>query len=280
MRKLIIGALLFTLLLSMTGCCCPLIAEKEVSPIERPYYEPIQKETSYVGLATEPPDETESFETEAPETEPALETEAPTEPPVAQSTVSLSQGDLQRRINVFLSNFSEAYFYEYPCDNFELLHFAYIHALINGDGETNYDGNSCYMPEDDVNGILNKYFGTTFPENAEPHSFYLYTEYGIHSVDYDGDYYWFEAGAGEFYGRFAIARSMQKNGDGTYTIEFGAFDMKDMWGDDPKNYYSLSYDQAINNSAISLTYTGTAVVKDYTRPGGTQSYQLIRLNRN
>ncbi len=279
MKKLIVGALLFSLILSMVGCCCPLLAEKEVKPIKRPNYEPIQNETSFIGLETEPA-ETENFVTDTPETEPVYETVAPTEPPITHNAVSLSEGDIQRRINVFLSNFSEAFFYEYPCDNYELLNFAYIHALINGDGETHYDGNSCYMPEDDVNNILVKYFDTAFPENAVPRSYYLYTEYGTHSVDYDGDYYWFEAGAGEFYGRFAIARSMQKNSDGTYTVEFGAFDMKDMWGDDPKNYYSLSYDQAINHSAISLTYMGTAVVKDYTRPGGTQSYQLISLKRN
>lgn len=226
-------------------------------------------------VTTEPP---EVMPTEPPATEPPTEPVA-TQPPAPQSTpVSLS--GIQRRINVFLSNFSETFFDSYPCTKYEMVSFAYSHARINNDGKVYYDSWEYYISETDVNNILNKYFGITYPQNGAEDVLSYTTQYGTQTIRYDGDYYYFPAADGGFNGYLSIATEMMRNSDGTYTVKYDVYSLAEMWEDDTNNYYNYTAQQARNSIKLDYCYSGVAIVKDYTRSDGNQSYHLLEMSRS
>ena len=127
-------------------------------------------------------------------------TEAPTEPVATQpQSTPVNLSGVQRRINVFLSNFTETFFDTYPCTKYEMVSFAYSHARINNDGKVYYGSREYYISETDVNNILNKYFGITYPKNGAEDVLSYTTQYGTQTIRYDGDYYYFPAADGEGY---------------------------------------------------------------------------------
>lgn len=206
-------------------------------------------------------------------------TEAPTEPVATQpqsTTVNLS--GVQRRINVFLSNFTETFFDTYPCTKYEMVSFAYSHARINNDGKVYYGSREYYISETDVNNILNKYFGITYPKNGAEDVLSYTTQYGTQTIRYDGDYYYFPAADGEGYSYLSIASEMVRNSDGSYTVKYDAYSLVDFWEDDTNNYYGYSAEQARNSIKLDYMYSGVARVKDYTRSNGVQSYQLLEMS--
>ena len=226
-------------------------------------------------VTTEPP---EVMHTEPPATEPPTEPVA-TQPPASQSTpVSLS--GIQRRINVFLSNFSETFFDSYPCTKYEMVSFAYSHARINNDGKVYYDSWEYYISETDVNNILNKYFGITYSQNGAEDVLSYTTQYGTQTIRYDGDYYYFPAADGGFNGYLSIATEMMRNSDGTYTVKYDVYSLAEMWEDDTNNYYNYTAEQARNSIKLDYCYSGVAIVKDYTRSDGNQSYHLLEMSRS
>lgn len=226
-------------------------------------------------VTTEPP---EVMPTEPPATEPPTEPVA-TQPPASQSTpVSLS--GIQRRINVFLSNFSETFFDSYPCTKYEMVSFAYSHARINNDGKVYYDSWEYYISETDVNNILNKYFGITYSQNGAEDVLSYTTQYGTQTIRYDGDYYYFPAADGGFNGYLSIATEMMRNSDGTYTVKYDVYSLAEMWEDDTNNYYNYTAEQARNSIKLDYCYSGVAIVKDYTRSDGNQSYHLLEMSRS
>lgn len=229
-------------------------------------------------VTTEPP---EVMPTEPPATE--LPTEPPTEPvatqPPAPQSTPVSLSGIQRRINVFLSNFSETFFDSYPCTKYEMVSFAYSHARINNDGKVYYGSWEYYISETDVNNILNKYFGITYSQNGAEDVLSYTTQYGTQTIRYDGDYYYFPAADGEGYSYISIASEMVRNSDGSYTVKYDAYSLVNFWEDDTNNYYSYSTEQARNSIKLDYMYSGVARVKDYTRNNGTQSYQLLEMQR-
>ena len=222
-------------------------------------------------VVTEP---AEVMPTEPPATIP------PTEPAVTQpQSTPVNLFGVQRRINVFLSNFTETFFDTYPCTKYEMVSFAYSHARINNDGKVYYGSWEYYISEKDVNNILNKYFGITYPQNGAEDVLSYTTQYGTQTIRYDGDYYYFPAADGEGYSYISIASEMVCNSDGSYTVKYDAYSLVDFWEDDTNNYYDYSAEQARNSIKLDYMYSGVARVKDYTRTNGTQSYQLIEMRR-
>ena len=230
---------------------------------------------------------TETPETAPPATDAVTEpvaTEPDETPPVATQqpatqTTQVNLSAVQRRINVFLSNFTETFFDTYPCTKYEMLSFAYSHARINNDGKVYYGSVEYYISESDVNSILNKYFGVTYAKNGAPDTFSYSTQYGTHSIRYDGDYYYFPAADGGGYAYLSIAKDMVRNSDGSYTVMYDAYSLVDFWEDDTENYYGYSAEQARNSIKLDYMYSGVARVKDYTRTNGVQSYQLLEMTR-
>ena len=223
-------------------------------------------------VATEPLEVMPTEPTTEPPTEPVA-----TQPPTPQSTpVSLS--GIQRRINVFLSNFAETHFGTYPCEKHDMICFAFSHALLNNDGKINYANSEAYMSEKTVNNILFKYFGVTYATNSNPDTLYGISNYDY--VRYDGSNYYIPAAAGECYGYVAIAKEMRRNSDGTYTVKYDVYSLADMWEDDTNNYYNYTAQQARNSIKLDYCYSGVAIVKDYTRSDGNQSYHLLEMSRS
>ena len=225
-----------------------------------------------------PDDITEAIPTEPPVTE--TPTEVPTEPETQPQSTPIKLSNVQRRINVFLSNFTESFFDTYPCTKYEMVSFAYSHARINNDGKVYYGSREYYISETDVNDILYKYFGITYPQDAAPDAISYTTQYGTETIRYDGDYYYFPAADGEGYSYLSIATEMVRNSDGSYTVKYDAYSLVDFWEDDTNNYYGYSAEQARNSIKLDYMYSGVARVKDYTRTNGVESYQLLEMTRN
>ena len=275
MKKIVTSVLLVTILLSLPGCCFCLPSgedEDKISIDERPA--PI---ITHPVSETQIPEPSEDIYVEV--TEDTSFVEIPTEPIVAEDVVALSQNGIQKRLNTFLSNFAEAYMFEYPCDEYEMLQFAYIHAMLNNDGGIYQGSQRAYMLGTDVNSILYKYFGQTLPHpNFSVRYYENYDENSRNYIDYDGENYYFENGAGESYAIVAIASKMVNHGN-SYTVEYSVF-MHDAIDADMKPYYEMSYDQAMRDPSLTLLYSGTAEVKDYQRGDGKWSYHLIELEAN
>ena len=220
----------------------------------------------------------EILTTEPPATEAPAEPEATQSPEPKPTTVKLS--DVQKRVNVFLSNFAEAHFDTYPCTKYQMLSFAYTHTLLNDDGAIRYNTQNAYISEKSVNDILYKYFGISYGKNGAPDVYYNDTQYGNDYISYDGDNYYYILAAGESYGLIAIANNMTCNSDGIYTVKYDVYSLVDLWDDEASNYYGYTAKQASNSLKLNYCYSGVARIKDYTRPNGSQSYHLIEMTRN
>ena len=216
-------------------------------------------------------------ETEPAATEPTPTAPAETQPSLPQSPIVNLSG-IQRRINVFLSNFAEVSFEAYPCNKYDMVSFAYAHARINKDGTIHYGNMEYYISERDVNNILYKYFGISYAENGTPGYIHYNNQHDISSIRYDGDYYYFAAADGGFFGYVAIANGMTRNSDNTYTVTFDVYSLVELWDDLPSNYYNYSAEQARYSPMLDYCYSGTAIVKDHTRSDGVQSYHLIEMH--
>lgn len=183
---------------------------------------------------------------------------------------------IQRRINLFLSNFTEAGFDEMPTDAYYMVNFAFMHTVINNSSDVDFEKEYAYLSESDVNRVLDQYFGTTIPHSDTPIT-YADPLSSYNKIEYSNSRYAFRAdlGLGGGMNWIAVASDMQRNGDGTYEVEF---DVYSVYGQAASEYYHVSAEEARNNGYLTLERSGHATVRDYTRPDGTQSYQLIRIN--
>ena len=188
--------------------------------------------------------------------------------------------DLQYRINIFLSNFSEQSFLNMklstaPDD--QLMKFVWIYCKINHGGAISYDGSFETIPLGTMNEYLNRFFGLTrSPANGASYMLDQWNSFSYH----DGKF-WFPAASGESYNKFTVVDSMKSNGDGTYTVDFQVYELglEEYWNTPgiDNSYYWLNSEQV---SAKVWDYKcmpvqgGTAVVRDFTY-NGRATFQLI-----
>lgn len=181
----------------------------------------------------------------------------------------------KREINLFLSNFSEAYYD--PDDNYytssaeQKINFAYLHAKINSPSYVIYENGYSGISAANVDKILYRFFGSTVSHTTPANSKWWRYKNGnflIPSAD------------GESYPDFSIATSMIANGNGTYTVEFNIYADPSVSGGDSisnSSVYSLTPSQA-TASYDYVTY-GTAVVKPKVY-NGNNTYELVDYNVN
>lgn len=181
---------------------------------------------------------------------------------------------IQKRINIFLSNFAEQRCAQYPFANdYQMLNFAYIYSQINSNSLISYDDYSAFMNKSDVDDILNRFFGrTVIPSD---NSMIFYSPYGSDYISYGAGQYEFIAAMGEYRGYVAVAYDMVDNGDGTYTVWFDTYMVSMDSQTDYSEYYGMIMEEAGSDESLSLYQHGQAIVKDYTRPNGKVTYQLI-----
>ncbi len=224
------------------------------------------------------PDNTEPVserETEAPLTVVPSEQEAeqptsivPTEEAESQG-VEMIQGfdaKARRRINIFLSNFSEQHFGSLDkTDRNALVFFAYMHNKINIPSSITADGGYYVINKDTVDQTLYRFFGFTIEHNTTA------------QFKYRNNAYYTPAADGEAFCYFTVATEMYDQGDGTYLVYFEVYaldvDVYFQYGI-TNEYYELSIADARSRSDVSYCYSGSAIVCDYDG-GSFTSYQTI-----
>lgn len=177
--------------------------------------------------------------------------------------------DQKRSLNIFFSNFSEAYFNNFDISNYDdsqLIQFAILHNIINYGDRIKYSDNEAMLEEKYVAQVIKRFFNVDVNHGS------------VNSFEYrNGSYVW-PAADGEQYWDFSQVENFYDNGDGTFTanlVVYSAgfeyegqdiiYDPKDEgWGND-----------------ITPEYRGTAqaVVKK-ADINGKQTYQLLKYQCN
>ena len=230
---------------------------------------------------TDQPTEVQSTEPTQATAEPApsetviATTEAPTQPTQENLAASFGKSD-RKRINVFLSNFSEVFFDNFggkdDYDALALEDYAYLHYKINDFSKLSVKDAYYVLSKENMDHCLNRFFGFTIsPETrSRTNNGYTYT------VEYKNNAYYYPAADGESYNSFTVVRTMTRY-DGHYLVEFDVYelDLETYWEKGFSDlYYELTADEAASRSDVSYSYSGIAEVRDYTN-GTFKSYQLL-----
>lgn len=177
--------------------------------------------------------------------------------------------DARREVNIFLSNFSEAYYNPgsgvYASEAEEKIAFAFTHAKINADSMIFYEGSNMGISATDTDAILYRFFGSTVPHE---------TPSGSREWTYRDGKFLMQAASGESYLYFSIATAMTKRSDGNYDVSFTIHSDSSALGGGVitnKNVYALSEQEA---GAYPIEGEGTAVLKP-KQHNGKASYELV-----
>ena len=271
MKKLLSLCVVLAVILSLSGCCCLTIpkvddgiSSDEHNEADRPIQNDAVAETAPIFEDDEEEiwyDEPQIEETEADDNEIEIDS------------------DTQYKLNLFLSNFAEARITQYPCCPYHKLRFVISHCQINGVGNLEYAHGDVFINKTMVDSILNTYTGTTITEYSE--SLVHTSCYGSDSIYFEEYFYYTDAGGGEYAGYVAIADSMFQNTDGTYTVHYNVYAADSDYFSDygVSEFYSYSPSQVYWEENLEFCYSAKAIVQDYTRSGGQESYQLLSLER-
>lgn len=219
-----------------------------------------------------PPTEAPQTPTPAPATAPPA-TEAP-----SAGAVKLD-ADLQYRINIFLSNFSEQGVLSFNSSNAAddfLIRFVRLYYKINHHDLITYENGEECLSLDTANLYLNRFFGRTIePVNGQEFMIDAW-----HSFRFENGAFRFEAADGESHNGFTVVYGMTKNADGTYTVQFQNYelDLDEYWDKGMEN----SLYQLDNDGVADLVWAGratpvqggTAVVRDYSF-NGRATFQIL-----
>ena len=261
MKRVIPVILITAMLLSLCGCTCipalpgmeQLIPNKNTDTIGHEPAETLPTEGSTPVEMTEV--------TEPVATVPAIE--------IPEDMLAKFTAEDMYRINIFLSNFSEQNFKGYPTDDASLLNFGHIYAGINNSNVVQSDSESYWIAKADMDSILTRFFGKTV-NVADPSQ--LTTPYGTPIRLSDGKYH-FPLASGESYSYCSIVTSMIPNGNGEYAVTFDVY--QGIHHESMSPYYSYTSAQAKADSILTYCYSGSAIVRDYTRSNGQATYQLL-----
>ena len=194
---------------------------------------------------------------------------------------TLSANDI-KMLNIFLSNFSEAYVENIDTSDMEaMIDFVCLNTLIN------YRENINYTNAQDV---IN-------PENGHRYFSWISEEYVAERVDrffdvelrnvstescyyYDGKYY-YSGTDGDTYACFTKVTSATENTDGTITVEYDVYWYDGDTYDQPPSYAYEGIGSENLNGQFEYRYSGTAVVKPVQLGGeGYANYKLVSLERD
>ena len=173
----------------------------------------------------------------------------------------------RKKINIFLSNFSEAGFWYYDryeyVDYYELIKFAYFHNEINT-GKVKYTEDEVGIAGETAAATVKKYLGVTLPLKT------TYDGYGG-VWEYKDGWFWTEPETTGLHVCFSVAYDMVDNGDGTYTVYYDVFSVDDA-DKTPEKCYEYTVSEA--RKKYSYECSGDAVVKEKTY-NGDKTYELI-----
>ena len=191
---------------------------------------------------------------------------------------------MQKKLNVFLSNFAEQRmsFYDYGEDDmYRIGYFAYRWSYINKNSDVKIEnkGNETYytVSYDVIKKLADKYLGRDIKKEDLK---------GFESRDkYQGFFengnYYIPAADGESFASIAVATSVEDTGHDIYRVEFAVFDM-DMdayWDNDeviPKQFYGYTFKEASDSKDLIQTDNGYAIVKKDGDSYKLRFYELYR----
>ncbi len=177
----------------------------------------------------------------------------------------------RREVNIFLSNFSEAYYEPnsgYCSLEEEKIGFAYTHSFLNSPSLTFYEGDYMGMTAANVDAILNRFFGNSVPHETPKNSKEWFYENGKFLM---------RAASGEFYGYFSTATNMTKRADGNYDVAFNIYADYSEEGIESKSVYKLTDSEA--TAAYDYCGSGQAVLKAKVH-NGSNTYELVSYSVN
>ena len=197
-----------------------------------------------------------------------------------ENLINTFSREQQRMVNIFLSNFAEQSFTQFPVENDGvLLRFVFLYNKINSnwtehvtiDGEY-YD----VLTDDIVDTVLDRFFGISI-EHRKMEASWPYSSI----YEYQDGKYYTVAADGDQHNGFAIVDEMYQNEDGTYVVQYSVYHALTEYGGtswDIAKYYELFPTEISNYPEIEKLSTGTATLRGYTKDDGTESYQVITLN--
>ncbi len=191
------------------------------------------------------------------------------EPAVPENQLKTMTAEQRREVNLFLSNFSEAYYNPnggYYGEEEAKISFAHIHAGINLGDVTLFDGEYMGISADKVDEILTRFFGSSVPHRTPENGKYWF---------YDDGKFMMPAASGESYADFSIATEMRARADGNFDVSFNIYADPTVTGGDiisDKSVYSLTDAEAA--AKYHFQGSGTAVLKPKTH-NGSDTYELV-----
>ena len=259
----------------------------------------LQAETQPVVETTEAEPETTVAPAEAePETQPESTAKVYNE-------ITISS-DLRYRANIFLSNFSEQGFnvdcgwdtstqklIYYPssfvaeeADPMDLLKFCWLNIYFNSYSEVEYlsheSGSYHGIHIDTINYTCNRFFGTYLSRSQIPNTM---NEYGFYDYLWIGDYICTPAASGGTLTDMTVTNRIYDMENGLYQIDFTIYSVNNLGDADcivdiggtihDKSVYYFTAEDAASCSFLTSHLSGTAIVRPYITPKGTDSYQLV-----
>ena len=221
---------------------------------------------------------------QAPKTEQTeAETEAPTqptEPELAETGREIEiRSDLQYRLNLFLSNFSESFFADYDglspeSPDFNRLMLVFSWYNLNKHSDLRFNQANAILSYEQMNERWERFFGATL---TRPEAGTVIEGPNRQKISFYDGYFYTPLGDGDAHADFTVARALFDNGDGSYTVYFDVYTAADdaLGGahltDD--SYFSLNPDTVAGRN-VRYLHSGSAVLQA-DPAGGSGRYTLL-----
>lgn len=197
--------------------------------------------------------------------------------------------DMQKKLNIFLSNFAEqgmnSYDYGHP-DMYRIGYFAFRWSYLNKYKDVRMENNYYTVSFDVVKNLADRYLGLSL--SREDLEAYGKPDEKYESYFKNGDYY-IPAADGETYPGFAVVESAEDLGEGQLRLIFTTYDLDldlywDMDDDMMQKFYALTPEEAVAKTAVNeygtsqLTETGRgfAIVRSEGDSYKLRYYELYR----
>lgn len=180
----------------------------------------------------------------------------------------------KRALNIFLSNFSEAYYMKGsdPISGDEgKIDFAFTHVLLNSPSELALVPDYDSISAEKVDEVLEKYFGESVPHKTPKSSRKWQFRDGNFITRIPG---------GDSYGAFSVATGMKTMKDGNFEVSFHIYQLDGVYGGNlvtDMAAYSLSDAEAAAKYQKQADGTAVLKAKEYK---GKQTYELVSYEVN
>ncbi len=189
--------------------------------------------------------------------------------------------DVQKKLNVFLSNFAEQGMTSYDEDQvnmYEVGYFSYMWSYINRNSDVKVEGQYYTVSFDTVKRLADKYLGIKVDKDvlnscSSPDE--------MHQGFFKNGNYYMPAADGESYTGLAIAGSAMDLGEGKVRVEFTvySYDLDEYWENNetiPAKIYQMTLDEARESKSLSEISEGYAIITMENDQFKLHKYELYR----